>query len=145
MAKAPTDIRSLARSHSVTAINTLKGIMQQSDAPPAARVAAACALLDRGWGKPPQAHTGADGEGAIQVTIRHLVEGMPDEHRIIEAVPIATRQRRRRAIGRGAWARRALTGSRRGQAAATGENGEGGIEVIIRQVVEGGDEALDAR
>jgi len=37
------------------------------------------------------------------------------------------------------------TGPRLGQAAATGENGEGGIEVIIRQVVEGGDEALDAR
>ena len=84
MAKAPTDIRSLARSHTETAINTLKGIMQQSDAPPAARVAAACALLDRGWGKPSQVHTGADGEGAIQVTIRHLVEGVPDEQHVIE-------------------------------------------------------------
>jgi hypothetical protein len=87
MAKAPTDIRSLARSHTETAINTLKGIMQQLDAPPAARVAAACALLDRGWGKPPQAHTGADGERAIQVTIRHLVEGLPDKQRVIELTP----------------------------------------------------------
>jgi hypothetical protein len=54
MAKAPTDIRSLARAHTDTAINTLAGIMREKDAPPAARVAAAQALLDRGWGKPAQ-------------------------------------------------------------------------------------------
>ena len=54
MAKSPTDIRSLARSHTDTAIKTLAGIMQQTDAPPAARVSAATALLDRGWGKPAQ-------------------------------------------------------------------------------------------
>lgn len=54
MAKAPTDIRSLARSHTVTALRVLAGIMEQGDAPPAARVSAATALLDRGWGKPSQ-------------------------------------------------------------------------------------------
>lgn len=54
MAKAPTDIRSLARNHTARAIETLQGIMDQPKAPPAARVAAACALLDRGWGKPNQ-------------------------------------------------------------------------------------------
>lgn len=32
----------------------LAGIMDQNDAPPAARVSAAQALLDRGWGKPAQ-------------------------------------------------------------------------------------------
>jgi hypothetical protein len=59
-------LRSLARSHTANAIAALAGIMQngQSDA---ARVAAACALLDRGWGKPSRVHIGADGEGAIQV------------------------------------------------------------------------------
>ena len=41
--------------------------------------------MDRGWGKPSQVHTGADGEGAI--TIRHLVEGTPDEQRVIELTP----------------------------------------------------------
>lgn len=40
-----------------------------------ARVAAAVALLDRGWGKPPQAHTGEDGEGTVCVTIRHILDG----------------------------------------------------------------------
>lgn len=54
MAKTPTDIRSLARSHTQKALNVLAGIMEQVDAPPAARVSAAQALLDRGWGKPAQ-------------------------------------------------------------------------------------------
>jgi hypothetical protein len=51
MAKAATDIRSLARAHTETAIKTLAGIMREKKAPPAARVAAANSLLDRGWGK----------------------------------------------------------------------------------------------
>lgn len=54
MAKAPTEIKSLARSHTETALRVLAGIMQQDDAPAAARVAAAQALLDRGWGKATQ-------------------------------------------------------------------------------------------
>jgi len=69
MAKTLTDIRSLARAHTETAINVLAGIMQQADAPPAARVAAVNSLLDRGWGKPPQPHDG-DGEGGpVQLTV----------------------------------------------------------------------------
>jgi len=54
MAKAPIDIRSLARTHTEAALRTLAGIMNQPDAPEAARVAAANSLLDRGWGKPTQ-------------------------------------------------------------------------------------------
>jgi len=54
MAKAATDIRSLARSHTESALKVLAGIMNEPEAPPAARVAAANALLDRGWGKPTQ-------------------------------------------------------------------------------------------
>ena len=63
MAKAPIEIKSLARSHTDTAIKTLVGVMNQSEAPPAARVHAAQALLDRGWGKPAQSveHSGPDG------------------------------------------------------------------------------------
>ena len=54
------DIRSLARVHTETAINTLKSIASSRKAAHAARVAAAVALLDRGWGKPAQfiEHTG---------------------------------------------------------------------------------------
>ena len=54
MAVAPTEIRTLARSYTKAAIKTLVGIMQQPKAPPAARVMAANALLDRGWGKAKQ-------------------------------------------------------------------------------------------
>ena len=54
MAKAPTDIRYLARQHTALAVKTLVGIAAQRTAPHSARVAAATALLDRGWGKPKQ-------------------------------------------------------------------------------------------
>jgi hypothetical protein len=54
----------LARSHTETAISTLVGVMNQSAAPPAARVAAASAILDRGWGKPAQAIVGGDEDDA---------------------------------------------------------------------------------
>jgi hypothetical protein len=51
-------------------------------------VAAATALLDRGWGRPPQTHTGQDGKGGIEVVIRHIIEG-GEQHRTlqIDAVP----------------------------------------------------------
>ncbi len=68
MAKAIAEIRSLARGHTETAINVLVGVMNQSEAPPAARVAAANSILDRGWGKPAQPLTGED-EGPIQLTV----------------------------------------------------------------------------
>ena len=67
MAVAPTEIRTLARSYTKAAINTLVGIMRQPKAPPAARVMAANALLDRGWGKAAQL-VAVDGE------IKQLVE-----------------------------------------------------------------------
>lgn len=73
VAGAPTEIRSWARSHSKEAIQTLAGIARNGKQE-AARVAAATALLDRGWGRPPQAHTGENGEGDIRVTIRHIVQ-----------------------------------------------------------------------
>ena len=63
--RIPADLRSLARGHTALSIKVLAGIAQngQTDA---ARVAAATALLDRGWGRPPQAHTGEKGEGDIR-------------------------------------------------------------------------------
>jgi hypothetical protein len=69
----PADIRSLARAHTVLAIKTLAGIASQEAAPAAARVSAAGILLDRGWGKAPQAHVGED-DGEIRVTIRQICE-----------------------------------------------------------------------
>ena len=48
------DVQELAREQSPEAINTLAKIMTDEKAPPAARVAAANVLLDRGYGKPTQ-------------------------------------------------------------------------------------------
>ena len=48
------DIRSYARKFTVEALETLAHVMRQPKARPAARVMAANALLDRGWGKAAQ-------------------------------------------------------------------------------------------
>lgn len=45
-------VRDLAQKHAEDAIATLATIMRQDDAPPSARIAAATALLDRGYGRP---------------------------------------------------------------------------------------------
>ena len=73
MAKAAADIRSLARAHTPTAIRTLAGIMQQPDAPAAARVSAAVAILDRGWGKPDATLILEDKRDAVDWTRDELV------------------------------------------------------------------------
>ena len=52
--KVLSDVQDLARKRSPDAINTLAAIMDDQKAPPAARVAAANSLLDRGYGKPTQ-------------------------------------------------------------------------------------------
>lgn len=70
MAKAPVEIRSLARSHTESAVKTLAGIMNSSKAPAAARVNAAQALLDRGWGKPTQPIGGDDDASPIKLVSR---------------------------------------------------------------------------
>jgi hypothetical protein len=45
----------LARTHTAAAIDTLAEVNGNKKAPPIARVAAANALLDRGWGRPKEA------------------------------------------------------------------------------------------
>ena len=52
--KVVAEVRDLAREKTPKAIETLSAIMEDVGAPPSARVAAASALLDRGWGKAPQ-------------------------------------------------------------------------------------------
>ena len=69
MAKAITEIRSLARSHTRTALNVLVGVMRSKDATAAAKVSAANAILDRGWGKAAQAIQNGD-DGAFELIQR---------------------------------------------------------------------------
>ncbi len=59
-------VRELARKHTDAAIATLIEIGSDGAAPPAARVAAAQALLDRAWGKPSQAIGGAEDLGPVK-------------------------------------------------------------------------------
>jgi hypothetical protein len=72
MAKAPLDVRSLARQHTAAAIASLAGIATNGKSE-SARVAACDVLLQRGWGKP-QASEGGDGAG-VRITIRKILEG----------------------------------------------------------------------
>jgi len=69
MSKTINEIRSLARSHSKTAINVLVGVMRSKDASHAARVSAANAILDRGWGKAAQALQAGD-DGPLELIHR---------------------------------------------------------------------------
>jgi hypothetical protein len=62
MPRAVTEIRSLARSFTRSALKVLVGVMGSKDATPAARVAAANAILDRGWGKATQAFESGSGD-----------------------------------------------------------------------------------
>lgn len=61
--KVTASIRDAARAHTADALGTLVAVMGDIQAPAAARVSAANAILDRGYGKPMQAleHTGRDG------------------------------------------------------------------------------------
>lgn len=60
--------RELARKYTRRAVLTLAKLCRGADKD-SVRVAAATALLDRGWGKPAQPVTGKDGEGPVEVKV----------------------------------------------------------------------------
>jgi hypothetical protein len=63
--KVVAEVKELARAHTGEAIETLVSIMTNPKSAPAARVSAANALLDRGYGKPPQHITGEGGPSYV--------------------------------------------------------------------------------
>ncbi len=69
----PKDLKSLARSYTERAVRTLAGVSESSEND-SARVSAAIALLDRGWGKPNQPHD-AKVDGELRITIRKMLDG----------------------------------------------------------------------
>src|ERR1700685_2448460 len=77
--KTVTEIRSLARSHTRTALNVLVGVMRSKDATATAKVSAANAILDRGWGKATQAIGNSD-DGALELI--HRIERVIVHHEI---------------------------------------------------------------
>jgi len=56
------EVRELARQHTLTAIQAIIDVAKNAKMPAAARVSAANAILDRGWGKPAQPLEGANGK-----------------------------------------------------------------------------------
>ena len=68
------DPQSLARNHTVRAIQVLAGIMDNGKTEDV-QMRASDILLQRGWGRAPQPVTGANGEGDIRITIRNIIEG----------------------------------------------------------------------
>lgn len=71
--KAAAQIRALARRHTRAAIKVLAAIMNQSDGPATARVSAAQALLDRGWGKAAQLIAGEEGGPILLARIERVI------------------------------------------------------------------------
>lgn len=66
--KEDNEVRDLARKHTKRAIERLAFWMDSDN--PKASVAASQALLDRGYGKPAQSITGAEG-GAVRLIIEN--------------------------------------------------------------------------
>jgi hypothetical protein len=66
----PTDIKSLARGWTEASIMTLGGVATNGESE-AARVSAAIALLDRGWGRPNQPHE-AKLDGKVEIILRDI-------------------------------------------------------------------------
>lgn len=66
--KVALELAETARTYTAQALTTLGTICADTEAPAAARVSAACALLDRGYGKPvqPTELSGPDG-AALEV------------------------------------------------------------------------------
>jgi hypothetical protein len=61
----PVHIRELARERSADAFATILDLMQNADTD-GVRLSAAQEVLNRAYGKPPQAMTGEDGEGPMK-------------------------------------------------------------------------------
>jgi len=72
MVRNLAEVRKLARAHTQSAIRVLAHIVSDDNQPGATRIAAAQAILDRGWGKvAPSEQEQSEG---IQVVIRHIIE-----------------------------------------------------------------------
>lgn len=65
--KSDFAIAELCRGHTREAIAALVGIMRNENASPAARVSAATAILDRGWGRPAQTMNVSANNGPVLV------------------------------------------------------------------------------
>ena len=72
--KVTAPLREIAREHMEKAVHALLHVLEDEDAPAAARVSAANSILDRGYGKPSQPIDG-DGEGGAIIQ-KIILEGV---------------------------------------------------------------------
>jgi hypothetical protein len=83
--KLAESVRDLARRHTETAISTLVTIAEQGEHE-AARVSAATALLDRGWGRPTQPLSGDDDMPPIGLTVEDKAEELARRQAATQAI-----------------------------------------------------------
>jgi hypothetical protein len=79
---AIADVKAAAKECTQEAIETLKSVMTDEQKPAAARVGAAIAILDRGWGKPMQ---------AVEATVSVFDQMTDDEQKMLLAALQALR------------------------------------------------------
>jgi hypothetical protein len=72
--KTNAEVRELARTYTTVAIKTLPALMPSKKSEDVTRYYAAEALLNRGWGRPATAVTGAGGTRPAQVNITWVDE-----------------------------------------------------------------------
>lgn len=78
--KVTASIRDAAREYTKDALQTLVDVMQDDEAPHAAKVSAANSILDRGYGKPSTVLSGDEDGGAIQTVTEIVLRGIsPDD------------------------------------------------------------------
>jgi Family of unknown function (DUF5681) len=84
--KEVAEVKELAREYTAEAIQTLVSIMTNPKSTPAARVSAANALLDRGYGKPPQHITGESGPSHV-VRLPEVAKSVEEWEASVQAAP----------------------------------------------------------
>lgn len=77
--KQAAKISELARAYTSEAMRTLAQIMKSKKAPAAARVSAACALLDRGYGRPAQSIDLTNSDGSLSQQWREAMKAVDEE------------------------------------------------------------------
>lgn len=74
--KATASIRDIAREYTGEAVKALVDVLRDEQQPASARVSAASAILDRGFGKPTTVLAGDEDGGAIQAVHKIILEGV---------------------------------------------------------------------
>lgn len=76
--KATASIRDIAREYTTEAFDALVGVLRDADAPAAAKVGAANAILDRGYGKASTVISGDEEGGPVRIARIELVGVAPE-------------------------------------------------------------------